>query len=638
MRRFLLFALLLALANLIRAQETPDGFYYQKYITFMTVHEDNSYSIREVMTPYFVEPRHGIYRSIPNSIWIKRDTTESQNRTGSIVRHYDVDIDINGCNMPYQVESAEGLKDIRIGSANRYLEGENTITLDYEMRLPDDRTPQADLFFHSVLGTGNPCTVQQMAFRIYFDTPLPPESLNKIEIFKGAEGNQANYAQEVLVECTPDSITGWINGLAPYEGVSVYIPLPEGYFCAPQSPNILWSKILAVIACIILIYVIYKEIFRDNHITKVVTFYPPEQVSSAEVGTLFDCSADDQDLISLIPWFANFGYLRIYQNDEGKLMLKRLKDLPDDAPLHQRMIFEALFPGGSYDFDTTAQTSINFGKMWLKAKEKLQSENRRHFDQFELSTFGWLLLALLCGAIAAALADTTPDANFRGATAFFCYLVEIIAITFFVGGPDHKGCSLSIIGAFILLFVYNAPLSQLPEDLFIPRAYLQAFDILAFSACLFTYRLTIMTEYRRNRMGEILGLQEFIRTADVERLKALLTADGRYFYKVLPYAIAFGLADRWAAQFANLTIPPADEISAMPQDLNTISHFLDNSNIRHGIEAEKKRQAEAEARAREEAARHRASSGSSYHSSSSHSSGGGGYSGGGSGGGGSRSW
>lgn len=638
--RLLLIVLLALVCSLTRAQVAPDGFYYERYITLMHVHDDNSYTVREIMQPYFLEPSHGLYRSIPTSIWIKRDTTEAQDFSGSQMHHYPVDVTVDWCNLDYLTEEVDGVKDIRIGSADRYLSGEQSITLDYTLQLPDDRTPQSDLFFHSVIGTGNPCTIRRIGFRIFFDTPLPPESLQRIIVYKGPEGSTDDYSRQVLTECTPDSITGWIDELAPYEGVSVFIPLPEGYFDAPQPPYGFWAKVLAVLSCLVLTVVLLREFASSDSVTRVVTFYPPEEISSADVGTLYDCSADDEDLISLLPWFANFGYLRIFQADDGRLMLQRLKDLPDDAPLHQRLIFEALFPAGAELFDTTAQTSVQFGRTWLKARDQILKDNSPHFDQFNYKTFFWLLLGLLLGAMAFAYADTTPDASFMGAFVFVCFAVEAIVIALFCGGfyRKQKGCMLTLSGLFVVLFAASWPYFLRADDFYIPKLYLEAILILSFVASLFTRRLYSMTAFRRERMGQILGLEEFIRTADVDRLKALLTADGRYFYKVLPYAIVFGLADRWAAQFAQLTIPPSDAFTASADNIQRLAHFTDNNNIRHGIEAEKQRQAKAAEQARAHAARTRASSGSSYHSSHTHSSGGRGYSGGGSGGGGSRRW
>lgn len=639
MKRYLTLVMLSALSCIAIAQQAPDGFYYQKYFSYITVHEDNSYDIREVMEPFFTEPRHGLYRTIPTSIWIKRDVSEAQDRSDTLMCHYNTDVDIDYCSANYLVESAEGVKDIRIGSADQWLEGNARFVLDYKMQLPEDRVPQADLFFHSVIGTGNPCTIEKAAFRIYFDKPLSQESMDRIAVYKGREGDTINYARQVLIECTPDSLTGWVENLEPYEGLSVYVPMPEGYFSAPESSYVFWAKLWSVLSCALLIYVIYREVIRSNHVTKVLTFYPPKEVSSAEVGTLFDCSADDCDLISLIPWFANFGYISISKTKGGSLVLRKLKELPDDAPKHQLLIFEALFPNGSTEFFTSHQTSTKFGKAWLKAKDTLNEENSKHFDEFEYGMFFILLLGLLFGAIAIGLGDADPDAGVTGLVTLVCYTVEAIVMSMFAGNvSNNKGCFMALLSLFVVLFAFSGPMVMITKDLYINHYYIDAVMILGFVASLFTHRLYYMTEYRRKRMGEILGLQEFIRTADIDRLKLLLTDDGQYFYKVLPYAIAFGLADRWAKQFENLTIQPTEHITASISDLNYVSHFMDHDNIRHGVTAEKKRVAEAAERARAAAARSRASSGSSYSSSRSYSSGGGGYSGGGSGGGGSRSW
>jgi len=636
MKQSFLVFLFVVLCSICRAQQAPDGYYYDSYYVFVTVHEDNSYSVIERLNTYFTEQKHGIFRSIPNSIWIKRDTSVAQDRSGTAMYHYNPKITDIWVNSDYSYSEEEGLVDIRIGSADKLVEGLQSYLITYEYKMEDDRVPQADLFFHSLLGTGNPCTVKKFGFRIYFDKPLPEETLKNLIVYSGPEGDTTNVASKVLIDCTSDSISGWVQPLEPFHGVSFYAPLPEGYFDAPVSPRITWSWIFIVLASIVLLYVLYKEIFRTFAVTPVVTFYPPQSVSSAEVGTIFDCSADDEDLISLIPWFANYGYLSISENKANSLILKKIKDLPADAPLHQRLLFDSFF-AKSDTFDTSQKTSIEFGKAWLKAKKSLNDTNKAHYDHFDLSTFICLLVGILLSGIAVGFADTSDDSSFEGFFVCICYGVEAFVLCMFVGSPKVTKSLIVTMLIFMALGSVAGPDLALSEDLFVPRWALYSMLLLGFIASLFAYRLSYMSEYRRSKMGEILGLQEFIRTADSDRLKQLLSKDGRYFYQVLPYAIAFGMADRWAAQFANLTVVPTAEFSSNVSSLASISSTFMSDNIRYGIKAEETRIQKAQAVSSSSGSSY-SSSGSSYSSSRSYSSGGRGYSGGGSGGGGSRSW
>ena len=80
-------------------------------------------------------------------------------------------------------------------------------------------------------------------------------------------------------------------------------------------------------------------------------------------------------------------------------------------------------------------------------------------------------------------------------------------------------------------------------------------------------------------MGRLLGFREFIETAEKPRLEQLQSDDPDYFYKVLPYAMVFGLSDEWAEHFKDISLEQPDwyETSTPLMGLalaDNISHHL----------------------------------------------------------------
>ena len=55
---------------------------------------------------------------------------------------------------------------------------------------------------------------------------------------------------------------------------------------------------------------------------------------------------------------------------------------------------------------------------------------------------------------------------------------------------------------------------------------------------------------------KILGLREFIETAELDRINTLVEENPEYFYSVLPFAYVLGLTDKWAKQFESIAVPP----------------------------------------------------------------------------------
>lgn len=639
-----------------------DGYYFDRYHVDVTVHADHSMSVHESIDAVYTLSSHGFFRTIPTTVWIKRDVSEAQDGSTSKILSYEADIDDISTSCDSKVFSVNGVKDIRLGSPDFEVEGPQHYDLSYTMTLPSDRVPVGDIFFHSLLGTSNECATNQFSFSVHFDKEVPESYQKKLEVYAGYEGDAQDYSQVILTSRRPDLLEGRINNLKPYQGVTVYLPLPEGYFEVKTPWQTYMAWLFIALTAAVMIYVLSKEFFRNDTVSPVVSFYPPKTISSADVGTLVDCEVDDEDIISLIPWFANNGNLRIDQKGKNHAVLTFLNELPDDAPRYQKTFFHGIFHGNT-TFDTSQPSSQSFGKAWLDTEQQINEHFSKRLNTADHHTFFILLIGIVLCAFAIGTATTVPDNGFMGLLFGLCFLIEtsfmfigyatkeryatlfvtipIVIVPFFLISsfcpePLHEGLylfmqELPILGDFLPYYgIYN---EDTMLDLYIPLWALYGVLALTFAACLFSLRLGTMTDYRRQRIGEILGLREFIRTADADRLKMLLDEDEKYFYKVLPFAMAFGMADKWAQKFQHLKLTPNENYATSSYlSLGDLFSCFTSPTVRHGIIAENN--------ARQERARaaERARSGSSHSSARSYGGGSHGYSGGGFGGGGSRRW
>ena len=73
---------------------------------------------------------------------------------------------------------------------------------------------------------------------------------------------------------------------------------------------------------------------------------------------------------------------------------------------------------------------------------------------------------------------------------------------------------------------------------------------------------TVMMEKRTKQsaetLGKVLGLRQFIESAELDRINQLVEQDPAYFFNVLPYAYVMGLTDKWAKNFEKITIVQPD--------------------------------------------------------------------------------
>jgi len=83
--------------------------------------------------------------------------------------------------------------------------------------------------------------------------------------------------------------------------------------------------IIAIILPIVfagIAFMIWAIFGRDEKPVETVEFYPPEGFNSAEVGFLYRGKAETIDVVSLLVYLANKGYIRIEETDEKALFSK----------------------------------------------------------------------------------------------------------------------------------------------------------------------------------------------------------------------------------------------------------------------------------------------------------------------------
>ena len=173
-----------------------------------------------------------------------------------------------------------------------------------------------------------------------------------MEVYSGAYGNTRNAVEGLTIKATPTVITGKAFNIPPRHGITLYAKLPEGYYEDVKSVNYALHYIsfaLSVMLMLLIVYYLFKT--KRKKPVKVIEFYPPDGISSAEVGTIIDDSVDAIDMASLIPWLAGQGYISIEEKDKGSVLkrtetvLTKLKDLPDSAPEYQKKMMKLLFKG-----------------------------------------------------------------------------------------------------------------------------------------------------------------------------------------------------------------------------------------------------------------------------------------------------
>lgn len=644
MKRFFSFILLL-IPFVLSAQE---AFYVEHADIAVNVKREGRYEVTEKLDLVYTEPRHGFYRTIPSVVWMNRDISEAQDSSRKKMMRDHVSITDINVSAPFLVENHNRYVDVRVGSADTVVSGPQSYEFRFTIELEEDRVSAADIFFYSLWGSGWGCEVREVTFRINFEESIPASSLQKLEVYAGDEGNVSNKRDSLLLEADEHAIAGRATGLGPKQAVTVVVPLPQGYFALEPDPagEASWFGLYLTLILLVPVYfiILYKE-----RVTPVVSFNAPKGLDSAVVGSIYDGSIDDKDLLSLIPQFAADGYLRISQNEQGETIITKLKDFPTSAPEYQQLLFNALCPSDRKHFNLSHSPDQQFAIGWHKAKEKLASSLSGMLNKPCWWALGVLALAiLLCSStIGIAITDDNGAYAFILLLSTFVLLILIgligkeMAINCYqiIRSESTGGAILTVIIGLLLLCIpgillfFDWIILLHRTNYFISEWALSGVFAATAGPCVLCRHITKMSNYRKLYLGEVMGLREFIDTVDRSRLQALLNDDGQYFYRILPYAMNFGMVDKWAAKFEGLRVP-------CPQiDAEDTEHLL--SMLHRDKLFSKKAHSAVSSYERTLSDRGSSStSGSGFGSSRSyggHTSSGG-YSGGGHGGGGGRSW
>ena len=620
------FALLLVSAS---AFADLGGFYYEKVKYEAFVHKNNEWDVKETFVINFLEPRHGFYRFVPIKFSLWHDVTKVSGEKDRVEFPYIVDIDdveVTGGPIHEETEEMDNYI-IQIGDEDRTVEGLQTYVISYKFKYPDDRVQTKDLLFHTILGADFKEDIRHFDFKIEFEKPLPQKALDNLKWYSGRYGDQSNIIP-ILYEATPTYIAGTCDSIRPNHAITAYMELPEGYYEGVDKVQYFWHYLWLALTVVCMSIIIFRAltIDRGRSVVKTIEFYPPEGISSAEVGVIIDNSVDEGDISSLIPWFAEKGYLKIEETKYKKIVLTKLKSLPEKAPKYQKKLMDLFFPKGTTTvrLSQLGDKSAQMNDVKSALKKVFSEDGKRGLVKLDSWVFMYIPL-LLFGTLTIA---TNIVHHFRMdelyIAGFIWLLPTVLGLSLRLSGSDSDLYSSTFkrVIYFLVKFTIMATVALIYSEIPDYGSPMVDWEILLFFLANFITielcgRFNLNTDYRIDMMGRLLGFKEFIETAEKENLERLQMEDATYFYRVLPYAMVFGLANTWARKFKTITVEKPDwyTTAGIYNGTNFTNHLVSsvNDTVRSHVS-------------------------SCSHSSSGGGHSGGGFSGGGGGGGGGGSW
>lgn len=492
----------------------------ENYDVNIIVNENNVLDITENINVNFNTHKHGIFRKIPiNNRVVRQDGTTETNHA----KISNINVSEN-----YTSKYSGGYKVIRIGSERETIIGDHDYSISYSYDLGKDRNKNYDELYFNIIGTEWDTTIGNVTFSIEMPKDFDESKLG----FSVGRYGSSGYDEELLsYKVNGNKITGMLGqSLGAYEGLTVRLELDEGYFDVKDRVDFftILMFVIPLIGVFVSIY-LWNRYGKDDTAIETVEFYPPEGLNSLEIAYLYKGHADSKDVVSLLIYLANKGYLRIDEIKKKESVSKsktfkfvKLKDYDGDSEL-ERMFFDELFSYGRKVDGKKTVTEKDLKNRFYKVINRVLSKintPKNHKKIFEdtskktLCVVGLIIISLLIILL-------KPLYEYFGTISFnILYMVQALLY--------NKVC---LIGFLIGI------------------------------ACVVIMIICTVFMKKRNRygneiLGKIKGFKNFLETAEKDKLEAMVKDDPEYFYKILPYTYVLNVSDKWIKKFESIAIEP----------------------------------------------------------------------------------
>ena len=571
-----------------------ENFYIENYDVKMNVNEDKSVDVIENIDVVFTAPSHGIYRTIPlQNNKIKNIKVSEQKK----------------------IENDRTTVNIKIGSPDKFIHGKHNYQLSYTYHFLDNKNE----FYYNIIGTDWNTTISKVTFSITMPKNI---DANKVGLSIGKYGTKG-FEDGAVFKVYENKILGNIyKELRPYEGVTIRAEVDQGYFSESsikKEHNIIHNiALIAIIILTIISILIWYYFGKDDHVTPVVSFYPPAGINAAETEIISKGKCSFKGLVALLIELAGKGYIDIEENSsKNSFTLKKIDiekvQQKEKLGLIENDFLNIIFAGNTSVSKSELEKSPVFYK---KCQDLINKINKKISQHYETSTkrtlFHMLLLFCFISIILLMIGGlfdfNIPKDSQYSISLFYLPFVFILTPMFIRNFSITTLISvISICIYCVISFLYFGEKYSINNIV-----YTGIICAIISGICLYFYP-------KRNRFGtklegQLRGLKHFIEVANKQRLETLVEKNPKYFYSILPYAYILDVSNKWIENFESIVMPRYNDNISVYRNIHTFNNFTNlfynctqPSTLNGGI---------------------------TY----SYSGGGGGFSGGGGGGGGGRSW
>ena len=377
--------------------------------------------------------------------------------------------------------------------------------------------------------------------------------------FEGYPAFTSGYYGDVIEDYMTFTVRdGLIGGtmntaLRDHESLSMTLVVGEGYFAGKYASwSSGWVETVLVLVFSVLALLYWALTLRSARLRKTSRSAPPDAVLPCDLPYLLAGGTPDFNM--LICHWAALGYLTIEMDEKGHVLLHRQVIMGNERKRLEGKIFSALFArgeicdGASLTYKTTAQNAMRaIRRYWDKRLYSRSSGNVKIMQ-------GLCALAMSVASLSM-MSQILPTMPARALVLILCMvvgfglsvLISRMARAYYLG--NIPAMILSALAALALLIA-----SRLSGG---------GVSMLAAVAMSIVCGLLTLHGGRRTELGtqlisQSLGFRKGLEKLSERHISMLLSRDGQYFYRLLPYAEAMGMGADLARRLGDTELEPCE--------------------------------------------------------------------------------
>ena len=471
----------------------------EEFNSTLTVQEDGTLDIVESLRFRFDGSWNGVFRSIPVEM---EDSRGLRTRIFLDIRAV---VDGSGNSLEYELSREGRNRQIKIWVPNAR-DRRETVTIAYEVANGLRFFENHDELYWNVTGNEWEVPIERAVARIV----LPDGATDKrVSAFTGAWGARGNDATITEID---EGYFFETDGLGFREGMTVVVGWAPGLVARPTAVDkgvlLLRSNwpLLVPFLSLVLMWRLWLARGRDPKRRPIVTRYePPQGFTPGTAGALVDNTVDMRDITATLVDLAVRGYLRIEEEEQGRLerifsskdyRFVRLGKDRSELERHEVRLLDGLFDG----------------------KESVSTDDLENSFYREIPKIKKAIFERLVEDGCYARRPDTVQGGFIGggiilgiaSTGFFLFLAS-------VAGAAPLAAIIGGIGTGLPVILFG---------IFMPARTVRGVRM----------------------MEEILGFEEFLERVDSDRFRRMIKGPEQ-FEAFLPFAMALKVDKQWAKAF-----------------------------------------------------------------------------------------